>query len=79
MLTQPSQAHYVVMGPCKMQKSCLGLFVHMENALRILDVDATSTELILDKPFVIVLHRCSMHDWVCLHEIRTTVPGRGLA
>ena len=38
MLTQTPQAHYVVMRPCRMETSYLGLLVCMENALGGLDV-----------------------------------------
>ena len=79
MLTQTPQAHYVVMRPCKMQASYLGLFVRTENVLRFLVVDTTSTELLSDDPFIAILHRCSVHDWVCLHEICTTLSGCALA
>ncbi len=73
------------------QASCLCLFVCMETALRCLDVNTTSKEVISDNTFIAILHLllcmigslCMRYALQCLdavlHGICTTVSGCGLA
>ena len=66
VLTQTPQAHYVVMGPCRMRAPHLGLFVRMENELWFPYVDTTSTQWISDSSLLFCTAVACMIGSVCM-------------